>query len=779
MGRFGIGSRAERTEDNRFLTGKGEFLDDITFEGAYCTVFVRSPVAHANLVKIDIADAMSISGVIAVFTENDLRSDGISSLPTLAGDWVELTKADGSPSFSPNRPLLSKDKVRYVGEAVAMVIAKTEVAAQEGAEKVKVDYQVLDAVIEPETAHENGRPQLFDDTTANTSFNYFAGNSEEADKIFANAPHIVTRNLKNNRVIVNPLEARGAVGLYDDKMLQYTLHCDTQHPYDVRKQTASCLNVEEKNIRVLAPDIGGGFGIKYIAYPEHALVLWAAQKIGKPVKWRSSRTEAFLCDAHARDLVGTASLALDGDGKFLAIKATLNANLGAYSSSHGPVCPTILATLMMSGGYTMPVVAAEVRGVFTNTVPIDAYRGCGQPEGHYILERLIHAASGVLGLTQDQIRRRNYVSPSAMPYTSPMEVEFDSGNFEGNLTDVMEAANWEEVNTRKTDAQSRGKLYGIGVASYVEITGADTREGVEIRFDGKGTVTLNVGTKSSGQGHETVFAQMLNEQLGIPFEKIIVQDGDTDKLPHGGGSGGSRSMQMAGTAIHIGSEKVKIKAHELASHFFEASADDVNFDDGVFSVLGTDLKINIMDLAKIARESEKLPVGMTPGLDTLVDINHETSTFPNGSHICEVEVDPETGHVDVIGYYAISDYGRIMNPSLLEGQVHGGVAQGIGQALHERTVFDKEGQLSSGSFLDYCMPRADDLPTYYVGFNEVPCKTNPLGVKGAGESGCIASLPAVMNALHNALESKGVEHIDMPATPERVWRAIKEASNVC
>ncbi|MBJ27008.1 MAG: carbon monoxide dehydrogenase [Alphaproteobacteria bacterium] len=775
MERFGIGNRAHRTEDDRFLKGSGQFLDDISFEGTTYAVFVRSPVAHANLGKIDIKSCMSVPGVLAVFTGDDISSSGVKNLPTLAHEWVELKKSDGSPSFNPDRPLLSQGKVRYVGEPIAMVVADSEFAAQDGAERVQVDYQLLDSVVDPETAHEEGRPQLFDENESNTSFTYYAGKIEEANKILDEAPHVVTRHLKNNRVIVNPLEARGAIGIFDNNTQHYLLHCDTQHPYDVRKQTADCLGIDIKKIRVLAPDIGGGFGIKYIAYPEHVLVLWASQKIGKPVKWRSGRSEAFLCDAHARDLAGTASLALDEQGKFLAIKANLNANLGAYSSSHGPVCPTILSTLMMSGGYTMPVVAAEVRGVFTNTVPIDAYRGCGQPEGHYILERLIHAAAGVLGLNQDQIRRKNFVSPSAMPYTSPMEVEFDSGHFEDNLMDALEASNWEGGEKRRSDALARGKLYGIGIASYVEITGADTREGAAIKFEENGKVILNVGTKSSGQGHETVFAQMLHHQLGIPFDKIIVKDGDTNELPHGGGSGGSRSMQMAGTAIYRGSEIVKSKAQELAAHFFEASSSDIKFDQGDYFIIGTDLKINIMDLATMARDSEKLPTGMEAGLDTAVDINHETSTFPNGSHICELEVDPETGSVDVVNYFAVSDYGRVMNPSLLEGQVHGGVAQGIGQALYERTVFGNDGQLSSGSFIDYCMPRAGDLPSYFVGFNEVLCTTNPLGVKGAGESGCIASLPAVMNALHNALECKGVSHIDMPATPERVWRAIQDA----
>tara|TARA_B100000700_G_scaffold331692_1_gene467146 strand:+ start:6170 stop:8503 length:2334 start_codon:yes stop_codon:yes gene_type:complete len=777
MGHFGIGNRLERVEDDRFLTGQGRYLDDIVFENTVHVVFLRSTVAHAKIKNINIDMALKIPGVLSVYTSADLEEDGVSSLPTLAHEWIDLFQADGSPSFNPDRPLLSKDKVRYVGEAVVMVIAETEDIAKDAAEKIEIDYDIYDAVIDTEVAHDPAQPQLFDITDNNTSFLYRTGNPGVVENIFENADHIVTRKLVNNRVIVNPLEARGAVGQYNVKDSRYVLHCDTQHPWDVRKQTATCLGIEPKDVRVVSSDIGGGFGIKYIAYPEHILVLWAAKKIQRTVKWCSGRTEAFLCDAHARDLVGTASLALDKAGKFLAIKAEMNANLGAYSSSHGPVCPTILATLMMPGGYNMPALSAEIRGVFTNTVPIDAYRGCGQPEGHYILERLVHAAAETLDMTQEEVRRRNYVSESSMPYTSATGVEIDSGNFSANLSDVLEAVVWKDISKRRNGAFERGKLYGIGVSSYVETAGADNREGSEVRFEENGLVTLRVGTKSSGQGHETVFAQMLHETLGVPFEDIKVLDGDTDKLTHGGGSGGSRSMQMAGTAIHIISEKVIEKAQKLVSHILEVAPDDIIFKEGNFSIIGTDRSMNIVEIADAGKKLENLPSEIIANLDTVVDITHENSTFPNGSHVCEVEVDPETGKIEVIGYFAISDYGRVMNPALLEGQVHGGVAQGIGQALYENTVFSKSGQLTSGSFLDYCMPRADDLPNYFVDFNEVPCKTNPLGVKGAGESGCIASLPAVMNALHDALASEGVKHIDMPATPERVWRAIRDASH--
>ena len=775
MGRFGIGNRIERLEDDRFLTGRGRFLDDMVFDNAAHAVFVRSPVAHAELGAIDTAAALAIPGVQAILTAADLAADGVTSMPTEAGHWVELFKPDGSPGYCPDRPLLASGRVRYAGEAVAMIIADSEEAALEATEKVDVSYNALAAVVDTGSAHEAGNPQLHDGAPDNTAFLYRAGDADAVAAAFDKAAHVVTLGLVNNRVIVSPLEARGAVGEWDEAAGRYTVHCDSQHPYGVRGQVAGSLGVEAEAVRIVSPDVGGGFGIKFIPYPEHALVAWAARRTGRIVKWRAGRTEAFLCDAHARDLAGDASLAMDADGRFLAVRANLNANLGAYASSHGPVCPTILFALMMPGGYTTPVVEANIRGVLTNTVPTDAYRGCGQPEGHYVMERLVHAAAETLGVSQDEIRRRNLTAAAAMPYTTAMELEIDSGDFSANLSDVLGAADWAGIEARREDASSRGRLHGIGVASYLEITGADTREGANIQFEEDGTVSLFVGTKSSGQGHETVFAQMLNEELGVPFDKINVRDGDTDDLPHGGGTGGSRSMQMGGTAIHVGSEKVRAKASELAAHLLEASRDDVEFTEGTFTIVGTDRSVDIMDVAAAARDAARLPDGMEPGLDTRVEVEHEASTFPNGCHVCEVEVDPETGTVDVVGYFTVSDFGRVMNPSLLEGQVHGGVAQGIGQALWEHTVFTDEGQLASGSFLDYCMPRADDLPDYSVGFNEVPCTTNALGVKGAGESGCIAALPAVMNALHDALKGAGVTHIDMPATPERVWRAIQDA----
>ncbi len=770
MGHFGIGNRVERLEDDRFLTGQAKYLDDLVFEGCLHAVFVRSDLAHARITSIEIGEALAVSGVVAVLTSDDLQKDNICNLPSLASDWVELNREDGSPCFSPDRPLLSEGKVRYVGEAIAMVIAETELAAQDGAARVIINYEALDAVTDAQTAHYSKTASLFEEVSDNTSFFYRTGDMKATNTILEQAHDIVTLDLVNNRVVVNPLEARGAVGQYDKNSDRYLLHCDTQHPYDVRKQTAQCLGVAPTNVRVVSVDVGGGFGIKYIAYAEHALVMWAARKLSKTVKWRSGRTEAFLCDAHARDLIGKASLAIDKDGKFLAIKAELIANLGAYASSHGPVCPTILATLMMPGGYTMPKLAAEVRGVLTNTVPTDAYRGCGQPEGHYILERLVHAAAEKLGLTHDDIRRRNYVRTSDMPYTSAMDVEYDSGDFEANLKDVLGAASWDNISERRMNASRRGKLYGIGLASYVEITGADTREGIEIRFEDNGKVTLNVGTKSSGQGHETVFAQMLNEELGIPFDKIIVRDGDTDDLIHGGGTGGSRSMQMAGTAIHVGSEKVRTKAQELAAHLLEVSPKDVSFQEGIFSVIGTDMSLEIMDLAAASVDIEKLPEGMEPGLNTVVDMEHESSTFPNGSHICEVEVDPDTGNVEVVGYFAVSDYGRVMNPSLLEGQVHGGVAQGIGQALYENGHYDDSGQLTTASYMDYTMPRADNFPQFKLDFTTTPATSNPLGAKGCGEAGAIAAPPAVMNAVIDAIGTD----ISMPATAEKVWKALKK-----
>jgi carbon-monoxide dehydrogenase large subunit len=506
-------------------------------------------------------------------------------------------------------------------------------------------------------------------------------------------------------------------------------------------------------------------------------MLWAARKTGRPVKWMSGRAEAFLCDAHARDHVSQAELALDRDGRFLALRVKTVANLGAYASSHGPVCASILCTQMLMGGYTMPAFHAEVRGVFSNTVCVDAYRGAGQPEAMYLLERIVDKAARELGFAVDELRRRNFVAAARMPYTTPSAVTYDSGDFGRNLDDCLALADWPGFAERRRHSEAVGRLRGIGLASYVEMAAADRLESTDIAFNADGTVTVHIGTMSSGQGHETTYAQLLHEELGIPFERIVIVEGDTDRLPQGGGSGGSRSAQMAAAVIHVTAAKIRDKARAIAAHMLEAAESDIEFDAGAFVIVGTDRALGIMAIAAAARDPANLPEGMAPGLDERGQAELPAATYPNGSHICEVEVDPETGAVAILRYAVVSDFGRVINPLLLAGQVHGGVAQGIGQALLERTVYDADGQLLSGSLMDYCLPRADDLPSFGFGYNEVPCTTNPLGVKGAGEAGTIGALGAVINAIVDALAPLGVRHIDMPATPEQVWRAIRAAAS--
>ena len=773
MGRFGIGNKVERMEDNRFLRGEGKFLDDLPATGQLHAGMLRSPHAHARISAIDTAAAQAAAGVIAVFTGADLDADGIADLPTMAGEWVELSKADGTPAFLPPRPLLAKGMARFAGEAVAMVVAETRDAMASALELIEVEYEPLLPIVDPSRARGGDAPQIWDEGKGNTSFVFAMGEEEKTAKAFDVAAHVVPMEIGCNRVVPSALECRGAIGTYADGA--YDLYIDSQNLYDTRAQVAECLGVEAEKVRVRSDDVGGGFGAKFIAYPEHILVVWAAKKLGKPVRWTSARSEAFLCDIHARDLQTKGELALDDQGRFTALRVDSVANLGAYASSHGPVCPTVLFGALLAGAYTTPMVFARVSGVFTNTPPLDAYRGCGQPEAMNLLERMVEAAARKLGVSSEEIRRRNFVAAERMPFTGATALEYDSGSFEAGMDAGLATADWAGFEERRKASSQAGRLRGIGLATYVEMAAASPREVADVVFEESGNVTLHIGTKSSGQGHETTFAQVLNEELDIPFDRITVVEGDTARLPHGGGSGGSRSAQMGSTAIHIAADKIRQKATQIASHVLEVAEADIEIDEGSYRVVGTDRAIELLEIAELARDAANLPNGMEPGLDERGDADLPTPTFPNGCHVCEVEVDPDTGRVTVERYVTVGDFGRILNPMLLEGQVQGGVAQGIGQALLEQTVFDDDGQLLSGSFMDYCMPRADDLPAFECEFRVVPCTTNPLGVKGAGESGAIAALPAVMNALVDALSPLGVTHIEMPATPERVWRAINEA----
>ena len=776
MARFGVGQSAPRKEDDVLLRGLGRFQDDVSLDGEAHACFVRSPLAHADITAIDTAAAAAADGVLAVYTGADVAADGLGTLPCIVGALIELTRPDGSPACYPPNPMLPADRVRHVGEAVVMVVAETLAAAQDAAELVSVDYEPLPAVVDAARAREADAPQLWPEAPGNLSLTWAQGDAAATDAAFEAAAHTVEIELVNNRVVVNTIEPRGVLGVYDLASERYTLHINSQHVHGARAVIAGILGIEEDRLRILAHDLGGGFGMKYFSYPEHALVAWASRKLGRPVRWLCGRIEGFQSDTQARDHITRAALALDADGQFLGLRVRTLANLGAYVSNLGPISPTLLYTRMLANAYRTPAIHAEVEGVLTNTVFTDAYRGAGIPESNYVVERLVDKAAAKLGIAPDEIRRRNLIPAAAMPYQVPLDVTYDSGDYARNLDDSLTLAGWSGFAERRAEAATRGKLRGIGIAAYVESTIGDPAEHVAIRFRDDGGVSLSAGTGASGQGHETTYAQLLGDSLGIPFEAITLVEGDSDDLPGGGGSGGSRSTYMVALAIEDGAAKVIDKGTQVAANILEVAPADIRFADGDFSIAGTDRAIDIMTLAARAKDPANLPQGMEPGLDANGQTETFEGTFPNGCHICEVEVDPETGALELINYAAANDFGRIVNPVLVDGQVHGGVAQGLGQAVFENCVYDEaSGQLLSGSFMDYCLPRADDMPPFALASNGVPTSQNPLGIKGCGEAGAIPAPAAVVNAVLDALKERGVTDIDMPLTPERVWRTIERA----
>ena len=774
MARFGVGQSAPRKEDDALLRGLGRFQDDVSLDGEVHACFVRSPHAHADIAAVETAAAAAAPGVLAVYTGSHVAADGLGTLPCIADAFVALKRPDGSPACYPPNPMLPQDRVRHVGEAVAMVVAETLAEAQDAAELVSVDYAPLPAVVDAAQAREAAAPLLWQEAPGNLSCVWAQGDADATEAAFRAATHTVEIELVNNRLVVNTIEPRGALGVYDPASERYTLHINSQHVHGARAVVAGILGIEEDRLRVLSHDMGGGFGMKYFTYPEQVLVAWAARKLARPVRWLSGRAEGFLSDTQARDHLTRAALALDADGHFLGLRVRTLCNLGAYVSNLGPISPTLLYTRMLANAYRTPAIHAEVEGVLTNTIFTDAYRGAGIPEANYVVERLVDKAAARLGLTPDAIRRRNLIPADAMPYQVPLDITYDSGDYARNLDDGMALAGWSGFAARRTEAAARGRLRGIGMAVYVESTVGDPAEHVAIRFGADGGVTLSAGTQASGQGHATTYAQLLSESLGIPFEAIELIEGDSDDLPGGGGTGGSRSTYMASLAIDDGAAKVIEKGTKVAANLLEVAPADIRFADGTFAIAGTDRAIDIMTLAAQAMDPANLPEGMEPGLDANGRTETFDGTFPNGCHICEVEVDPETGVVALAAYAAVNDFGRIVNPQLVDGQVHGGVAQGLGQAVFENCVYDAQsGQLLSGSFMDYCLPRADDLPPFALGTNGVPTGQNPLGIKGCGEAGSIPAPAAVVNAVLDALKERGVSDIDMPLTPERVWRALR------
>jgi carbon-monoxide dehydrogenase large subunit len=768
--KFGVGQPVRRYEDLRLITGRGRYTDDVVLPRMTCAFVLRSPVAHATIKRIDAAAARRMPGVLFVGTGEDVRADGLGDVPCT----VPLMSRDGKPRHDTPRPVLAQGKVRHVGQPVALVVAESLAAARDAAEAIEVDYDTLPAVTDAKAAIGAGAPALFEQIPNNIVFDWDndAGDAKATDAAFANAARVVALDLVNNRVVVNSMEPRNAIADYDAASGRSTLYTATQGAHFVRDPLAEIvLKMPKDKLRLITPNVGGGFGMKAFVYPEHALVVWASRKIARPVKWQEDRSEGFVSDNQGRDHVTRAELALDRKGRFLGLRVSILANIGAYLSPFGCFVPT-RSTDLVSGLYAIGAIHINVKGVCTNTVPVCAYRGAGRPEAAYLLERLVDAAARELGKSPDAIRRINFVPPSAMPYTSATKLMLDSGEFEKVMDLCMDAAEWPTFAKRRKQSERDGKLRGIGMATYTERCGGGFPETASIEFkDDK--VELVMGNQEYGTGLVTAYKQIVSGQLGIDADRIDVIMGDTDRTPSGL-TGGSRALAVAGTALYEAGKTIIDKGKELAAHLLEVSAQDVTFADGIFSVPGTDLHLDILEVAKAARDPAELPAGMAPRLDTTHVRVPPAQTFPNGCHIVEVEIDPHTGAATIERYTVVDDFGRIINPLLLEGQVHGGIVQGIGQALLEHAVYDGDsGQLLSGSFMDYAMPRAGDLPNFAFATHNVPTMSNPLGVKGAGEAGAVGAPPAIINAIVDALHRRtGARHIDMPATPRRVWEAL-------
>ncbi|WP_372394851.1 xanthine dehydrogenase family protein molybdopterin-binding subunit [Azospirillum sp. HJ39] len=785
----GIGASVRRREDQRFLTGRGNYTDDFKRLNMTHAVHVRSSYAHARILGIDVTDALAMPGVVAVLTGADMEADKVGSLPC---GW-QIHSKDGSPMKEPPHYPLARDRVRYVGDAVAVVIAETREQARDAAEMVVVDYEELPAAGSSTRAIDGGAPLVHDDAPGNVCYDWHLGDKAAVDAAFAQAAHVARIDLINQRLVPNAMEPRAALGEYDQSDGEYTLTTTSQNPHVTRLlMGAFVLGIPEHKLRVVAPDVGGGFGSKIFHYGEEAVVTWAARKVGRPVKWTADRSESFLTDAHGRDHVSHAELAMDADGNFLALRVSTLANLGAYLSTFAPSIPTYLYATLLAGQYKTPAIYAEVKAVFTNTAPVDAYRGAGRPEACYLIERLVDVAAGVVGMDRTEIRRRNFVPKEAMPYQTPVALQYDTGDFAKNLDIALPLVDYPGFEQRRAESKARGKLRGIGFATYIEACGiapsnvagalgarAGLYECAEVRFHPTGSVTVFTGSHSHGQGHETTFAQIVAERFGIPIENVEIVHGDTNKIPFGMGTYGSRSLAVGGSALVKAMDKVERKARKIAAHMLEAAETDIEVKDGRFTVAGTDKSLGIGDIALQAYVPHNFPLDeLEPGLDEQAFYDPKNFTYPNGCHVCELEIDPDTGVTTIVSFAAVDDFGNVINPLIVEGQVHGGLVQGIGQALYENCVYDEEsGQLVTGSYMDYCMPRADDVPSFTVRYHEdQPCTHNPLGVKGCGEAGTIGAAAAVMNAVVDALADYGIAHMDMPATPEKVWRVIRDAT---
>ncbi len=782
MSDTGIGASVKRTEDFRFLTGQGRYTDDINRPGQVFAFFVRSPHAHAAIKDINKTAAEAAPGVVAVFTGADMAADNVGSLPC---GWTVNDRHGEAHKAPPHFPL-ARDKARYVGDHVAVVIAKTYAEAREAADLVEVDYDEQPAAVSPVKALETGSPQVHEEAPGNLCYDWVLGDEAEADAAFAKAHHVTKIDLVNNRLIPNAMEPRAAIGEYDGGTDSFTLYSTSQNPHLLKLiLCAFVFGMNENKLRVIAPDVGGGFGSKIFCYAEETVCTWAAKKVRAPVKWTGERSESFTSDAHGRDHVTHAEMAMDENGKFLGLKVDTTANMGAYLSSFATSIPTYLYATLLAGQYTTPVIFANVKAVFTNTAPVDAYRGAGRPEATYLLERLVEVAAREMKIDPVEIRRRNFIQPDQFPYQTPVALQYDIGNYGQSLDKALEMIDYNGFPARKAASKANGKLRGIGFSAFIEAcgiapsavvgslgAGVGLWESAQVRFNPTGSVSIFTGSHSHGQGHETTFAQLVSDTLGIPMENVEIVHGDTGSIPMGMGTYGSRSLAVGGSAIAKACDKIIEKSKKIAAHLMEASVDDVEFDNGTFRVAGTDKEKSIGEIAFTAYVPHNYPEDLEPGLDETAFYDPLNFTYPAGVHICEVEIDPSTGVTDIVDWVAVDDFGKVINPMVVEGQVHGGVAQGIGQAMLENCVYDADsGQLLTGSYMDYCMPRADDLPSFRVSMTETACTHNPLGVKGCGEAGAIAAPPAIINAITDAL---GILFMDMPATPEKVWRLANQ-----
>ena len=770
--KFGIGQPVQRTEDPKLVRGEGRYTDDTNLPGQAYAVMVRSSVAHGIIRAIDTEAAKAMPGVNAVLTGADLT--GYGGLKCL----LPLKSRDGSPIRYTPRPALPTDKVRYVGDLVACVVADTIAQAKDAAEAVTLDIEPLPAVMSAREAAQPGAPQLWDDVPGNVVLDYHYGDSAKVADAFAGAAHVVKLPLVNQRLVVNSIEPRSAIGEFDSGDEKWTLHSCSQGVFGLKNSLRDILGTTPDKVRVLTGNVGGSFGMKASAYPEYVCILHAARLLGRPVKWTDERSGSFVSDHHGRDFDMTVEVAFDKRGLIQALRLDGYGNMGGYLAAFGPLLPTANVSKNIVSMYRTPLLEVNTKCVYTNTTLVSAYRGAGRPEGALSMERTLDFAAAALGIDRFELRRRNFIRAKEMPFHAASGMVYDSGDFPALFDEALDAADVQGFKQRKRDSKKAGRLRGLGVGCYLETTAAGTTEMGGIRFDDDGGVTIVTGTLDYGQGHAAPFAQVLTEKLGVPFERIRLLQGDSDQLVAGGGTGGSRSAMLSGTAIMQAADKVIDQGKQIAAHVLEASAGDIEFANGNFGIVGTDRTIGIMELANRLRTGIRLPDGLPGSLDVTHVTDPVPGTFPNGVHVAEVEVDPETGAASVVKYTAVNDFGTVINPMLVEGQIQGGVVQGLGQALLEGAVYDGEGQLLSGSFMDYAMPRAHDAPSIVVRNRPVPTKTNPVGAKGCGEAGFSGGLPTVLNALVDALSEFGIRHIEMPATPSRIWHAIQQAKGV-